>query len=96
MRSSGTASSASRSGPGTSDAAEAALRAAGPLARRAVATDGAGPHVELREPRSIEAPDEIARLLVAAGVPPTRLVVARESLEDHFIRLDPADDEAAA
>jgi hypothetical protein len=66
--------------------AEAALRAAGLLPER-VAGDGTAAFVELREPRAIEAPDEIARLLVAAGVPPTHLVLARESLEDHFIRL---------
>ena len=38
-------------------------------------------------PRALESPDEIARLLVTAGVPPTHLALARESLEDHFIRL---------
>ena len=68
------------------DAAEAALRAAG-LSPARVVTDGAEAHLELHDPRSIEAPDEVARLLVAVGAPPTRLVVARESLEDHFIRL---------
>ena len=76
------------------DAAETALRAAGRSPSR-VTTDGAEPHVELRDPHSIEAPDEIARLLVAAGVPPTRLVVARESLEDHFIRLTGGEERAA-
>ena len=38
-------------------------------------------------PASLESPDDVARLLVAAGVPPTHLALARESLEDHFIRL---------
>ena len=66
--------------------AEEALRAAGFSPRWRAATDG--PVVlELREPRAFEAPDEVAILLVAAGTPPTRLAVARESLEDHFIRL---------
>ena len=47
------------------DRAEAALRAAGLLAD---ARDTDGPAVlELREPRALEAPDEVAVLLVAAG-----------------------------
>ena len=29
----------------------------------------------------------MAGLLVAAGTPPSRLAIARETLEDHFIRL---------
>ncbi len=76
------------------DAAEAALRAEG-LAPARVAGDGKAPLIELRETRAIEAPDEVARLLVAAGTPPTHLVVARESLEDHFIRLTGSEEQAA-
>ena len=70
--------------------AEDALRAAGYRPRRRAATDG---HVvlELREPQALEGPDDVAILLVAAGTPPTRLAVARESLEDHFIRLTTGD-----
>jgi hypothetical protein len=68
------------------DLAEATLRAAGLSPRRRLATGG--PVVlELRESGVLEAPDEIAALLVAAGASPTHLAVARESLEDHFIRL---------
>ncbi len=64
------------------DRAEAALRSAGLSPARS------RPDVlELREPRALDAPDEVAVLLVAAGAPPTRLAVARESLEDHFMRL---------
>ncbi len=66
--------------------AEEVLRAAGFSPRWRTATDGP-PVLELREARALEAPDEVAILLVAAGTPPTRLAVARESLEDHFIRL---------
>jgi ABC-2 type transport system ATP-binding protein len=36
---------------------------------------------------AVEAPDEIARLLVDAGAPPTRLAVVQENLEEHFLRL---------
>jgi ABC-2 type transport system ATP-binding protein len=64
--------------------AEAALRQAGFLPDR---RDGQGAFLELREPRAIAAPDEIARLLVEAGSPPTHLALARETLEDHFMRL---------
>ena len=37
--------------------------------------------------RATEAPDEIARLLVNEGVPPTRLAVEQQNLEDHFMQL---------
>jgi ABC-2 type transport system ATP-binding protein len=43
--------------------------------------------IVLNEPRAINAPDDIAVLLTTAGVPPTRLAVQQEELEDHFLRL---------
>lgn len=67
------------------DAAERALRAAGRDPRR-TGTD-TGPLLELRDAASLASPEEIAAILVAAGTPPARLAVARETLEDHFIRL---------
>lgn len=67
------------------DGAERALRAAG-LAP-AHGSNGGPARLELRDARAIDSPEEIARLLVAAGMPPTHLALARESLEDHFIRL---------
>src|SRR3954451_15722226 len=66
--------------------AEEALRAAGFAPRLGAATDR-NAVLELREAKALDAPDEVATLLVAAGTAPTRLAVARESLEDHFIRL---------
>jgi ABC-2 type transport system ATP-binding protein len=45
------------------------------------------------EQRAIEAPDNIATLLVSAGVAPTRLAVEQENLEDHFLRLTGANNE---
>jgi ABC-2 type transport system ATP-binding protein len=68
------------------EGAERALRAAGlsPVLRPSA---GRADCLELREARALESPDDIARLLVAAGAPPTHLALARESLEDHFIRL---------
>jgi ABC-2 type transport system ATP-binding protein len=68
------------------DAAEATLRTAGLAPTRPTSVGGSA-RLELRDPGALERPDDIARLLVAAGVPPTHLAVARESLEDHFIRL---------
>jgi ABC-2 type transport system ATP-binding protein len=41
----------------------------------------------LNEERAIDAPDEVATLLVNAGSPPTRLVVEQEDLEAYFLRL---------
>ena len=37
--------------------------------------------------QAIEQPDEVARLLVNAGTPPTRLAVEQEDLEHYFLRL---------
>jgi hypothetical protein len=36
---------------------------------------------------ALEAPERVAEILVSAGVPPTHLAIARESLEEHFMRL---------
>ena len=67
------------------DAAAATLTAGGYAPRRLDAP--AGPLLELREPRALEAPDVVAALLAAAGTPPSHLAISRETLEDHFMRL---------
>jgi ABC-2 type transport system ATP-binding protein len=41
----------------------------------------------LAEDRALDAPDEVAALLVRAGAPPTKLVVEQEDLEAYFLRL---------
>lgn len=41
----------------------------------------------LSEARAVDAPEEVATLLVNAGAPPTRLAVEQEDLEAHFLRL---------
>jgi ABC-2 type transport system ATP-binding protein len=41
----------------------------------------------LAERSAVEAPDEVAAVLVKAGTPPTRLAVEQEDLEDYFLRL---------
>jgi ABC-2 type transport system ATP-binding protein len=43
--------------------------------------------LELKQASAIEHPDEIASLLVRAGVPPTLLLVDEEELEEYFLRL---------
>lgn len=53
--------------------------------------DGDGA-LELADHRAVERPDEIARLLVAAGVPPITLRVERDDLEAHFLRLIKAEE----
>jgi ABC-type multidrug transport system, ATPase component len=41
----------------------------------------------IEDPRAIEHPDEIAKMLVKAGAPPTRLAVEQQNLEDHFLQI---------
>jgi ABC-2 type transport system ATP-binding protein len=43
--------------------------------------------ISLFEARALDAPDEVATLLVQAGVPPIQLAVVHEELEEHFLRL---------
>jgi CBS domain-containing protein len=75
--------------------AERALRAAGFRPGRRAA-GGDGPVFELREGRALDAPEEIARLLVEADARATRLAVTRQTLEEHFVRLTAAADADAA
>ena len=41
----------------------------------------------INDTHAMEAPDEIARLLVAGDVPPTHLAVEQQNLEEHFMQL---------
>ena len=43
--------------------------------------------IELKNVSSVERPDDINRLLVKAGTPPTQLMVEEEELEQYFLRL---------
>jgi ABC-2 type transport system ATP-binding protein len=63
------------------EAAQCALTQAG------YAVKVSGSTLLLYEARAIEAPDEVATILVNAGAPPTRLAVEQEMLEDYFLRL---------
>jgi ABC-2 type transport system ATP-binding protein len=58
------------------------LRAAGEPAE--ILPDGT---IELKNVSSIEKPDDINRILVNAGTPPTKLLVEEEELEQYFLRL---------
>lgn len=71
------------------EAANVALVAAGLTPQK-----GGDGRLELRDPMALEAPEKVAEILVSAGVPPTHLAIARESLEEHFMRL--TSDEAGA
>jgi ABC-2 type transport system ATP-binding protein len=64
-------------------AAQTALTAAGYSAE----LDRARESLSIKDARAIDAPDEVARLLVEAGTAPTRLGVEQENLEEHFLRL---------
>jgi ABC-2 type transport system ATP-binding protein len=65
----------------------AALSASLQAAGYAVTALGEGGGFSLNDARAVAAPDEVARLLVAVGTPPTRLAVEQEDLEQHFLRL---------
>jgi ABC-2 type transport system ATP-binding protein len=71
-------------------AARKALTAAG-----YVVGDGKDGAFELTAERATECPDDIARLLVQAGVPPTRLSVEQDDLETHFLKLVGVEKESA-
>ena len=64
-------------------AAQAALTTVG----YCVEKERASETLVLKDARAIDAPEEVATLLVGAGVPPTRLGVEQENLEEHFLRL---------
>jgi ABC-2 type transport system ATP-binding protein len=64
------------------ESAHRALIAAGQPAE--ILQDGT---IELKNASSVERPDDINRLLVQAGTPPTQLMVEEEELEQYFLRL---------
>jgi ABC-2 type transport system ATP-binding protein len=41
----------------------------------------------IEDSHAIECPDDIAKIMVNAGTPPTRLAVEQQNLEDHFLQL---------
>jgi len=63
------------------EAAQSALAQAGFAVKANEST------IFLNEARAIDAPDEVATILVNTGIPPTRLAVEQENLEDYFLRL---------
>lgn len=52
-----------------------------------MATALPGDRLALSDAAAIDRPDDVARLLVEAGAPPTRLLVEEEDLEQYFLRL---------
>ena len=57
------------------------------LAKAGFAVKTCDTTIILNEARAINAPDEVATILVEAGTPPIRLAVEQENLEDYFLRL---------
>jgi ABC-2 type transport system ATP-binding protein len=57
------------------------------LAQAGFAASVSDGSIVLTETRAVDAPDEIATLLVNAGAPPIRLALEQEDLEQHFLRL---------
>ncbi|HLF73641.1 MAG TPA: hypothetical protein VI524_04815, partial [Anaerolineales bacterium] len=43
--------------------------------------------IVIHDLHAIEHPDDVARILVNAGTPPTRLAVEQQNLEEHFLHL---------
>ncbi len=64
------------------ESAHRTLMAAGQTAE--IIQDGS---IEIKNATSVERPDDINRLLVEAGTPPTQLMVEEEELEQYFLRL---------
>jgi ABC-2 type transport system ATP-binding protein len=63
------------------EAAGASLQSAG---YKLTLTEGT---ILIEDAHAIECPDEIAKILVNAGTPPTRLAIEQQDLEDHFLQL---------
>jgi ABC-2 type transport system ATP-binding protein len=57
------------------------------LAKAGYAVKMNGSTIVLNEARAIDSPEEVAKLLVDAGTPPSRLAVEQEDLENYFLRL---------
>ena len=57
------------------------------LAKAGLAATINGNELFLSEPRVLDAPEEVATILVQAGTPPSRLAVEQEDLEAYFLRL---------
>ena len=57
------------------------------LAQAGFAVTVSDDRLVLKEPRAIDAPEQVATLLVEAGTPPSRLAVEQEDLEEYFLRL---------
>jgi ABC-2 type transport system ATP-binding protein len=68
------------------------------LARDALASAGFSPEIladgsiVMKDAPAIDAPQNIASLLVQAGAPPSKLIVEEEALEQYFLRLVGADE----
>ena len=57
------------------------------LAQAGYTAKANGTKIVLTQARAVDAPEEVATLLVNAGTPPARLAVEQEDLEAYFLRL---------
>jgi ABC-2 type transport system ATP-binding protein len=71
------------------DRAETVLRQAGFTPTRRIRPEGG--IIEVPDERALEHPDDVAELLVRAGVAPLRLAVVQDDIEAHFLQLVGAD-----
>jgi hypothetical protein len=66
---------------------ESARRAVAALSAMAIAATLSDTAVSISDPRCVEGPEEVARLLVGADCPPRAMGVESDSLETHFLEV---------
>jgi ABC-type multidrug transport system ATPase subunit len=68
-------------------APDLAIRAAAELAGHEIAATVSGATLTMTDAATVEQPEQVARLLVAADCPPRAMAVESDSLETHFLRV---------
>lgn len=63
------------------EAAKSCLQSAG---YKLTLNDGT---ILIEDAHAVECPDDVAKIMVNAGTPPTRLAIEQQNLEDHFLQL---------
>ncbi len=71
----------------TLTAPEVATRAVAELAGHGIAASVSGATLTTSDEKSVERPEQVARLLVGADCPPRAMAVESDSLETHFLRV---------
>jgi ABC-2 type transport system ATP-binding protein len=68
-------------------APDLAIRAVAELEGHGIVATASGATLTMTDAASVERPEQVARLLVAADCPPRAMAVASDSLETHFLRV---------